>query len=77
MAGLTLEIAEARLTAYLTAEAAVLTGQEISIDLGNGQQKLTRADLSAIQAGITVWQKRCLQFDRGTSGLRAVGVISR
>ena len=82
MAGLTLEIAEARLTAYLTAEALVLQGQAATINTGSGSQQFTRADLAAIQAGIDTWQKRCEQLERAASssgggGLRAVGVISR
>jgi hypothetical protein len=82
VAGLTLTIAEARLTAYLEAETLVLQGQAAEMDTGSGRQKLTRADLAAIQAGIDIWQKRCDQLERSESassagGLRAIGVISR
>lgn len=59
MAGITLEIAEARLTAYLAAEEAVMAGQRYVIDIGGNRREVTRADLAAIQAGIALWNGRC------------------
>lgn len=55
MAGITLAIAEARLSAYLAAEEAVLANQSYEI---NGR-RLTRADLDSIQKGIETWNARC------------------
>lgn len=54
MAGLTLAQAQAQLTLYLTAETAVLGGQEYEI----AGRRLKRADLDKIQAGITQWDSR-------------------
>jgi len=54
MAGITLTTAQAQLDAYLAAETAILSGQEYSI----GTRRLKRADLSMVQAGITLWNQR-------------------
>ena len=72
MAGITLEIAEARLTEYLAAEAKVLGGQDYVTADG---ERLTRADLAAIQAGIKLWNARCQQLSR--TSLRVREVIPR
>lgn len=64
MAGITIEQAEAQLAAYLAAETAVLTGQSYEI----AGRKLTRADLDAIQAGITAWNSRVVGLSTGASG---------
>lgn len=55
MAGITLAQAEARLTEYLAAEAAVLSNQSYEL----AGRRLTRADLEAIQKGIETWNGRC------------------
>ena len=54
MAGITLDIATARLTAYLDAEEKILLGQSVIMD----GRSLTRADLGAIQKGIALWNGR-------------------
>lgn len=59
MAGITLAHAQAQLTLYLAAEAAVLQGQSYRISSGNGDRQLTRADLSSIREGIEWWGNRC------------------
>lgn len=59
MAGITLEIAQARLDAYLAAEAAVLSGQKYVIE----GRELTRANLSDIQQGIDTWNARVEALD--------------
>jgi len=51
MAGITLEIADARLTQYMAAETAVLSSQAYKID----DREMTRADLDAIRSGIQYW----------------------
>lgn len=79
MAGLTLEIAEARLNEYLAAEAAILLNQSAEMNSGGVQRKVTRADLAAVQQGITLWQQRCDAFGRnnGQGGIRASFVVHR
>jgi hypothetical protein len=66
MAGITLAQAEARLTAYLNAEEAVLNGQSYSI----GSRSLTRADLKSIQQGIEIWSARVDRLTRGGLSVR-------
>lgn len=67
MAGITAAQAQTQLEAYLAAEAAVLAGQSYEL---NGR-KLTRADLAAIQTGITIWNQRAKSLSRG--GIRVIG----
>jgi hypothetical protein len=54
MAGISLSLAQTQLDAYLAAEIAILSGQEYVI----GTRRLKRADLAAVQAGITLWNQR-------------------
>jgi hypothetical protein len=54
MAGISLSLAQTQLDAYLAAETAILSGQEYVI----GTRRLKRADLAAVQAGITIWNQR-------------------
>lgn len=61
MAGITADIAQAKLDAYLAAETAVLANQKHVID----GTEFTRADLSAIQQGIETWNRRVQQLSRG------------
>ncbi|MGV0961790.1 MAG: hypothetical protein ACOYB1_18350 [Limnohabitans sp.] len=72
MAGITLPVAEARLTEYLDAEAKILGGQAFS---RNGKA-MTRADLAAVQAGIALWQSRVMKLSR-SGRLAVVEVIPR
>lgn len=67
MAGITAAQAQTQLDAYLAAEAAVLSNQSYEL---NGR-KVTRADLAAIQAGITIWNQRAKSLSRG--GIRVIG----
>ena len=60
MAGLTLEIAEAKLTEYLAAETKVLAGQDVTID----GTRFTRADLAAVQKGVDIWNNRVQSLSR-------------
>ena len=64
MPGLTLAQAETQLAAYLAAETAVLSGQSYEI---NGR-KLDRADLEAIQRGISTWNARVVSLSAGAAG---------
>ena len=54
MAGISLSVAQTQLDAYLAAETAILSGQEYTMD----SRRLKRADLAAVQAGITLWNQR-------------------
>ncbi|HEY0847406.1 MAG TPA: DUF6148 family protein [Noviherbaspirillum sp.] len=64
MSGITLAQAEAQLAAYLAAETAVLTGQSYEI----AGRKMTRADLEAIQSGITIWNARVRELTSRAQG---------
>lgn len=66
MAGITLAQAQEQLDAYLAAERAVLTNQSYEI----AGRKLTRADLSSIQAGIKTWNARVVDLS-GTARARS------
>lgn len=68
MAGITREIAEAKLTEYLDAETKIMAGQSISM---NGRS-LSRANLGEIQKGIEVWNARAKNLSRG--GMRSHNV---
>lgn len=54
MTGITLEIAEKHLDAWLEAELAVTTNQSYTI----GSRTLTRANLSKIRKQIEYWQEK-------------------
>jgi hypothetical protein len=54
MPAIPLATCEARLALYLAAEAKILLGQAVEID----GEKLTRANLEAVQTGIELWSKR-------------------
>ena len=68
MAGITATQAQTQLDAYLAAETAVLAGQSYEL---NGR-KVTRADLSAIQSGIKIWNSRAQQLARGGLAVRGI-----
>lgn len=69
---ITLELAEQKLAEYLAAETKVLLGQDVWID----GDRLTRADLAAIQMGVKLWDIRCRNLS-STSGLSIRQVIPR
>lgn len=58
MPGITLAQAEARLAAWLEADAKVASGQSYQIDTGNGRRSLTRVDAAEIRASIDYWQNK-------------------
>ncbi len=64
MAGITLEIAQAKLDKYLAAEEKILLGQETDMD----GDRLTMADLSAVQQGIKIWDGRVKDLAPAASG---------
>lgn len=65
MAGITLEIAESRLAAYLAAEEALLTGHA-SVQIGD--KRFQRSELAQIQAGIQLWQSRVNALSTSSAG---------
>ena len=67
MAGITLEQAEAKLTAWMSADDAVASGQSYSIS----GRSLTRADASEIRDNIIFWDKQVKRLTRG--GIRVTG----
>jgi len=71
MAGITLEIATARLTLYLDAEAKILAGQSVEF---NGK-RLTMADLGMVQQGIATWNQRTQSLSATSGGMRVRQVI--
>ena len=76
MTGITLEIADARLQQYLTAEAKVLGSQGYKI----GDREMTRADLGEIRQGIGYWSGIVDQLNptqRVVPTPRAVGRMRR
>lgn len=71
MAGITLDLAQQRLDAYLAAEEAALAGKAYTI----GNRSLARQDLSEIRKGIEIWDARVKRLSTGRSGVRLrVGV---
>lgn len=69
MAGITLAQAEAKLTAWLTAEEALQTAQSYELQ---GGIRVTRADLDQIAQRIDYWNRQVQTLSRG-SGIRIVG----
>lgn len=72
MAGIDLATATEQLNKYLVAEAKVLAGQVVDLD----GQRLTRADLKAIQDGIDIWNGRVQRLSRSGRTVRRVVAIS-
>ena len=64
MAGITLEIAQAKLDKYLAAEERILLGQAVDVD----GHRLTRADLEAVQRGVALWDGRVKELTPASSG---------
>lgn len=74
MIAISLEAAQARLTAYLDAEAAVLAGQTVEFQ----GRKLTLANLAEIQSGIDIWTQRVNLATQAAAGkTRSVTVSPR
>ncbi len=74
MAGITLAQAQAQLDTYLAAETAVLGSQQYEI----AGRKMTRADLSAIQHGISLWNNRVTALtNKGLGRSRSRTIVTR
>lgn len=72
MPGITLEIAQEKLTAYLAALDAVLAGQSYTI----AGRSLTRANLTDIQTGIEFWNGKVNALERSEAG-KSRAVVGR
>ena len=70
---ITLAIAQQRLTQYLDAEAAVLTGQEYRI----ADRSLKRADLAEIRKGIDYWSDKVDNLSIGSAGGGRRSIVPR
>jgi hypothetical protein len=68
---ITIQIATARLTAYLNAELKVLSGQAVEMD----GRKLTRANLKEIRDGIVFWEQKAAATSR--TGVQVREIIPR
>lgn len=66
MAGLTYDVAQARLSEYLAAEAAVLSNQAYTI----AGRSLTRANLREIREGVEYWDRVVNRLARGGISIR-------
>ena len=73
MAGITLEQAQAKLDQYLAAETKILLGQETAID----GDRLTMADLAAVQLGVKIWDARVKELTPAASGSAGGGIRIR
>ncbi len=60
MAGITLEVAQKHLDAWLEAELAVTTGQSYTV----GSRALTRANLTEIRNSIDYWNGKVQKLER-------------
>ncbi|HEU4708749.1 MAG TPA: DUF6148 family protein [Methylophilaceae bacterium] len=64
MAGITLVQAEAKLSEYMAAETAVLSGQSYEI----AGRSLRRADLAEIRNGMDYWDRKLKELSARASG---------
>lgn len=70
MAGITLAIAEAKLTLWLDAEDKVAAGQSYSI----AGRSLSRADLGSIRESINFWEQKVQRLSNSGGGIPVKGV---
>jgi hypothetical protein len=75
MAGITIDIAQAKLATWLAAEEAVALGQSVTSDTG---RTLTRANLADIRTQIDYWSTHVAKLTQqalGTQRQRPVIVV--
>lgn len=77
MAAITLEMAKAKLTAYLNAEDAVLQGRSYEMAGPGGSRKWTLEDINKIREGIAYWESRVNALDTTSANSRCVSLIPR
>lgn len=66
-----LSTAEARLTAYMDAENAILSSQSYTIEVQGSRRTLTRANLKEVRDGITYWSGVVSRIKAGITGSRS------
>jgi len=67
---------QTRLTAYLAAEAAILSGsQEYVIGQGSTARRVTRADLEQVRAGIRETRAELETLQGRASGVRRIRYV--
>lgn len=69
---MTREQLQARLDAYVAAEAKILKGQEYVIGQGETARRLRRADLEEVRKAITDLSAEIATLDAATAGTRRV-----
>lgn len=74
MAGITLEQAEAQLSAWLSASAAVAQGQSYTISTESGSRSLSRANAREIMSQIKYWDTQVKRLTRGGINVRGVTI---
>ena len=65
MAGMTLEIAQAKLDGWLAADDAIQKGQSYTIQGSIGARSLTRAEAREVRANVDYWSKVVARLQRG------------
>lgn len=73
--GFTLEEAQRRYRAYITAEEKVLLSQEYELE----NRKVTRADLKSIREGIKYWENKCdeIASNGATKKIKSFRIIAK
>lgn len=77
MAGITLEIAQAQLTAWIDASTAVASNQSYTINTADGSRTVTRADAAEIRSQITFWSGHVSRLSSGRRGRRTRYMVPR
>jgi len=77
MAGITLEQAQAKLTAWMAAEEALATSQSYTITVDGNTRSLTRADLGEVGKRIDYWDRKVKALSRAASGRSRVRYMVR
>jgi 3-deoxy-D-arabino-heptulosonate 7-phosphate (DAHP) synthase class II len=75
VAGITAEIAQAKLEMWLAADDAVAKGQAYQLQDGTGGRTLTRADAAEIRRNIEFWNGKAIALSNGRRGPRVRGVV--
>lgn len=78
MSGISKEIAQRHLDAWLEAELAVTSGQSYTLSTANGSRTLTRANLTEIRNSIKWWEEKVqLSSVSGKARNRAYRIVPR
>ncbi len=77
MSAITLEQAQAKLAVWMSADDALILGQNYTIDQGNVKRVLTRTDAAEIRNNINYWRKEVERLSVGSSAPIARFVLPR